>query len=266
MTTHRKLAGLLLALLLGTSGIASAQTIHLLTVADTNDLNIGTGTSGNTRRVADFVNRAATDMKVTVSRQDVSGNAFSCRKITEAIGLLNAAPGDVVIFYYSGHGFRTDANVTKFPELYCGEEAFSGGAPRLVDIVAELVKKGARLTIAVADSCNVLATQPLPPTPAGAIASVPVSREKQYRKLFFGHKGVLTMSGAIRDQFSWYMRDYGLFTNQLLQALDTATEPSKSGLWSEVLPLAMAEIKVPYGKGTIPQNPEKDDSRISAAP
>lgn len=262
MTLHRILAGLLLALLLCIDGIASAQTIHLLTIADSNDLNIGTGTSGNTRRVADFVNRAAAEMKVTVSRQDVSGNSFSCRKIMEAIRLLLAAPGDVVIFYYSGHGFRTDENASPFPELYCGEEAFSGSAPRLVDIVAALEKKGARLTIAVADSCNVLATQPLPPQPAAAIASVPVSREKQYRKLFFGHKGVLTMSGAIKDQFSWYMRDYGLFTNQLLQALDTATEPSKAGLWREVLPLAMAEIKVPYGKGTIPQNPESDN-RIS---
>lgn len=262
MTTHRKMVGLLLSLLLCTGGIASAQTIHLLTIADTNDLNIGTGTSGNTRRLAEFVNRAAAEMKVTVSRQDVSGSSFSCRKITEAIGLLNAAPFDVVIFYYSGHGFRTEENASPFPELYCGEEAFSGGAPRLVDIVAALAKKGARLTIAVADSCNVLVTQPLPPRPAAAIASVPVSREKQYRKLFFGHKGVLTMSGAIKDQFSWYMRDYGLFTNQLLQALDTATEPSKAGLWSEVLPLAMAEIKVPYGKGSIPQNPESDN-RIS---
>lgn len=266
MTLHRILAGLLLALLLCIDGIASAQTIHLLTIADTNDLNIGTGTSGNTRRVADFINGAAAEMKVTVSRQDISGNGFSCRKITEAVSLMKAAPGDVVIFYYSGHGFRTDDNATKFPDLYCGEEAFSGGAPRLVNIAANLAKKGARLTIAIADSCNVLATQPLPPRPAAAIASVPVSREKQYRKLFFGHKGTLTMSGSIEGQFSWYMPEHGLFTDQLLKALDTATQPSRQGLWSEVLPLALAEIKVPYGKGTtIPQNPESDN-RISAMP
>jgi Caspase domain len=265
MTTHRTLAGLLLALLLGIGSVASAQTIHLLTIADTNDLNIGSGTTGNTRRVADFINRAAAEMKVTVSRQDVSGNGFSCTKIAEAIGLMQAGPDDVVIFYYSGHGFRTDDNVTKFPDLYCGAEAFSGGAPRLVNVAADLAKKGARLTIVVADSCNVLATQPLPPRPAAAFASIPVSREKQYRHLFFGYKGMLTMSGSVSGQFSWYMPDYGLFTDQLLKALDAATQPSRQGLWSEVLPLALAEIRVPYGTGTIPQNPESESS-ISLKP
>lgn len=256
MKTHRTLAGLLLALLLAAGGIASAQTIHLVTIADSNDINIGSGTQGNTRRVADFVNRAGAEMKVTVSRQDVSGKNFGCPKIIEAISLIKAGPEDVVIFYYSGHGFRTPDNATKFPDLYCGEEASNGGA-RLVDIAASLAKKGARLTITVADSCNVLATQPLP-QPAGVIASVPVSREKQYRKLFFGHKGTITMSGSIRDEFSWYYPDYGVFTRQFLNALEAATQPSKQGLWSEVLPAALAQIRVPYGKGTLPQDPESD--------
>lgn len=258
MTTHRKLVGLWLALLLGCGGIASAQTIHLVTVADTNDLNIGSGTSGNTRRIADFINRAAAEMKVTVNRQDVSGKGFNCAAIAEATALIKAGPEDVVIFYYSGHGFRTPDNVTKFPDLYCGEEAFTGSAPRLVKVAADLAKKGARLTITIADSCNVLATQPLPPMPAGVIASVPVSREKQYRKLFFGHKGTLTISGSVSGQFSWYLTDYGLFTNQFLKALEAATQPSSQGLWSEVLPLALVEIKVPYGSTFLPQNPESD--------
>jgi len=253
------MASLLLALLFGCGDIASAQTIHLITIADTNDLNIGSGTLGNTLRVAEFVNRAAAEMKVTVSRQDVSGKSFSCNRIAEAVGLLKAGPEDVVIFYYSGHGFRTDDNVTSFPDLYCGEEAFTGSAPRLLNIAAALAKKGARLTITVADSCNVLATQPLPQLPGAATASIPVSREKQYRKLFFGHRGTLTMSGAVKGQFSWYTPQHGLFTNQLFNALDAATHPSKQGLWKDVTDLAGVVINVPYGAGTLPQNPAIDN-------
>lgn len=259
MTTHRKLAGLLLAPLLVCCGIASAQTIHLVTIADTNDLNIGSGTLSNTLRVAEFINRAASEMKVSVSRQDVSGKSFSCNKIAEAVALLKVGAEDVVIFYYSGHGFRTDDNATPFPDLYCGEEAFTGAAPRLLNIASTLAKKGARLTITVADSCNVLATQPLPPLPGAAIASVPVSREKQYRKLFFGHKGTLTMSGAVKGQFSWYLPQHGLFTNQFLNALDAATHPSKQGLWKDVIDLTEVVINVPYGTATLPQKPEIDN-------
>jgi hypothetical protein len=66
------------------------------------------------------------------------------------------------------------------------------------------------------------------------------------------------MSGSIRDEFSWYYPDYGVFTRQFLAALDVATQPSKQGLWSEVLPAALAQIKVPYGKGTVPQDPESE--------
>jgi caspase domain-containing protein len=262
MIRPRSFATALFAFILGAACLpmpAFAQTIHLITVADTRDANIGSGTAGNTTQIVEFVTKAAGEMKVTVSRQDVSGSAFSCQRIKEALDQVKPGSNDVVIFYYSGHGFRSEGSTSKFPELFCGQEAFSGGAPRLVDIASQLADKKPRLMLVVADSCNVLFTQPVPPLPAAAIAAVPVSRLKQYQNLFLRHKGTLTMSGSIKDQFSWYLPSTGLFTQQFVRALDAATQPNKEGLWSEVVQAAVVEIKVPYGTTTLPQNPESDN-------
>ena len=255
MTNLRRLA---LALLLSGTPAAWGQTIHLLTVGDTLDANIGSGTAANNKQITDFITKAAAEMKLTLSSQDISGTSFSCQKIKEAVVAMQAKEDDVVIFYYSGHGFRTQSNVSKFPELYCGEEAFAGKAPRLIDIASQLKQKGARLTITVADSCNVLDTQPQPPKGAGAIASLPVSRLKQYRSLFLRHKGTLTMSGSVKGQYSWYYPTNGLFTRQLIGALEVATQPDREGLWTEVLAVALTEIQVTLPSATVRQTPESD--------
>ena len=247
---------------LSASICAADPQIHLITIADTRDGGIGPGTSGNTKQMEDFLKTVARDLKVNLTRQDVSGTAFNCDQIKQAIKVANVGSDDVLIFYYSGHGFRSETNSTPFPELFCGNDAFSGGA-RLVDFADSLQKKGARLTITAADACNVLLTQPAPTRPVPEVASVPVSREQQFRRLFMKHKGTLVLSGAKRDQFSWYnvvanadMPVMGYFTKQFVGALDEATRPGKRGLWSEVVTTATKQINVQFYQTVIAQNPE----------
>lgn len=247
---------------LASAGCATAQTIHLITVADSFDANIGTGAAANTRQVEDFVKAVAFELRLPLKRQDIAGKEFNCQRIQAEIEALTAGNDDVVIFYYSGHGFRTPENITKFPELYCGPEAFSGGAPRLKEVATQLQDKGARLTIAIADACNVLISQPARPARPGGIASVPVTRVEPYRTLFLRHKGTLVISGSIKDQYSWYLPTTGLFTSQFVAALEAATRPGKQGVWTEVLPAALKEIKVPFGNTTVPQKPESESTIV----
>lgn len=250
------------AALLAASLAVNAQTVHLVLIADSDDANIGTGAAANSKLVSEFINRAAAGAGVAINRVELSGKLFSCQRIKDAVSQLAPGSDDTVIFYYSGHGFRTGGNNSKFPELYCGEEAFAGNAPALTQISRDLAKKGARLTIVVADSCNVVVSLPVEPKAAAAMI-FPRTRDDQYRSLLLKHKGVLTLTGSVKDQYSWYLPSGGFFTKQFLAALESATQSSRTGLWTDVLRDALREIPVPVGPTqTVKQQPESESQLV----
>lgn len=236
---------------------ASAQTIRLVTVSDSRDATIGHGAAENAKLVHAYFSQVAGVLGVPLTRIDVTEREFTCSNIRSALRSLPAASEDVVVFHYSGHGYRSDANLTKFPELYCGPEAYQGESIKLVDVTEELQRKGARMTLVVADACNVVVPG-VPGEPLGGVMSVPGGRADQFRKLFLKHRGVVTLSGAVKDQYSWYLPSGGHFTTQLLRALNEASAPGRTVEWSEVLDVATRQISIPVSGVSIPQKPERD--------
>lgn len=263
MTKALRTVSLVALLVTASLGVTSnAQTLHLVNVADTEDINIGVGTERNAQMIKDYVTSVASLLNFQLDYHLLVGSLFSCASLEDAVQGLQVNSADIVVFYYAGHGFRKKKSGSKFPLLYCDANP---PYPDLSNVAARIAQKGARLTIAVADSCNVV-SQESPPPIAGLGGQNPAAA--QVKKLFLGYKGVLIMSGAIEGQYSWYLPSGGYFTNQLMTALVLATSPAGTGTWKEVIDVATKEMEVlppvDSGDGTPPtpavmQKPQADD-------
>jgi hypothetical protein len=237
---------------------AYAQKLHAVLVGDTLDGSIGAGIVANLTNMNSLLHAVETEGQISVSKSEVKGSDFNCKAIMQAVDQLNPASTDMVLFYYSGHGFRRDSTQTKFPEFDCRRTADADRA-ELAAIVNDLVQtKKPRLILAIADTCNKQITASIPAPPAAAFAP---DRRTALQRLFQKYSGALMMSGAVPGEFSWYTVNGaplgGFFTNQLLRAINQKiVEEGEKVRWEDIAVDATKTIFIPGLAEPTYQNPQ----------
>ena len=238
---------------------AVPATLHFISIADSKDATIGEGAAANAKQLAAYAKQVATITTLKLNLVEITGSSFSCQAIEKAVSQLAPGSDDVVVFYYSGHGFApTDAAaMSRFPWLYCGPVA---PFPSLENIASRLKVKNARLTIVMADSCNVV----MPISAAAPAAPFEVSSAAQrIRTMFMKYKGSLIVSSSARDEYSWYRKTGGLFTTKLVPLLsDPPSEIANSKLWSEILKKTNPTVGSPSDPSYVLEHPQFDDSQL----
>ncbi|MGA7327274.1 MAG: caspase family protein [Rhodomicrobium sp.] len=251
-----------LIVIIAWSGIGVAQTkptLHLIAVADTEDGLVGKEFGLNNEEIKRYAGSLAGTTDLVLDVKEIAGKDYSCSNINAAVKNLSAQPNDVVIFYHSGHGTSPKKDISdkagsKFPSLQCTTD-LTAALPNLEDISNALRKKGARLTITAADSCNRLPEQEL--APLGKAAILPP--RNRIRTMFLNFKGYILISGASTDEFAFYKRnDSGEFTKQFLNALDYPPNVKPELLWQEVLDRASKVLPTPNHAATPPEPPMQE--------
>ncbi|MFT5885106.1 MAG: hypothetical protein ACI9IP_001566 [Arcticibacterium sp.] len=132
--------------------------IYLIAVANTLDESIGSSSKKDLDKVTSMFTTLADKMGIPFSSSIVSGSDFSKINVKRKIRRLSSNSSDIIIFYYSGHGFRFDEDVSKYPRmsLRMNRETQPLNRHNLeIDEVATLLKsKGAKVTIVISDCCN----------------------------------------------------------------------------------------------------------------
>lgn len=140
--------------------------IHLLIVANSNDSTVGVAAKKDMQTVEDFFKdltevMGIKDMQVT----KVHGNNFSRNNVLASLQKLKPQPNDIVVFYYTGHGFRTARTASPYPmfDLRSHPKQNYLKESLTTDTVAHLIKtKGARMSLILSDCCNWDPDMPLP--------------------------------------------------------------------------------------------------------
>lgn len=251
----RAVAAMLSAALLFTALPASAQTLQAILIADTNDASIGVSVKKDFENLKRVLQAVSTYTGMKLELQALEGNAVTLANMRTAVNNIKVGTNDTVFFYYSGHGFRTQASKSRYPYLYVSQQGQA-----FEEIIAALRKKTPRLLIAVTDSCNNLAD--LPVAAAMRSMSAPPDYKKTYSRLWLDAAGEIVIASSSEGEYAWGDDDVGgYFTKRFLESHDNQvniTSPTATPGWESIINTAKAVITTNFGGTAYKQTPIVD--------
>lgn len=156
----------------------------------------------------------------------INAPQFSRQSVLNAISKIKPASTDIVIFYYSGHGYREFNDESPLPKMILSNdytfENLTQKSLGIQAIVDSLSKKKSRFNLVINDCCNVECC-PVPspgqgkdPLISPKSIGLPVSTEN-FIKLFLEPKGTVVASSSMPKEYSvgnpekggfftWYLR------------------------------------------------------------
>ncbi len=197
--------------------------VHLVIVADTLDEYIGASCAMDVRRVLEsyqkIVDYIGTEMKVRM----VVGDSYSKRNVVSELKLLFPKKNDIVIFYYSGHGYRKETDNRRFPylDLRCkGHDDYLKETLNMEDIYHYIKKKGARLNFVMSDCCNsYVGESNATATPTPKKQSTPLTFDSDHlRMLFLKAKMSILATAADSTQRATSNNTFGGFFSYFFNA------------------------------------------------
>ncbi len=136
----------------------------LLIVANTNDPEVGSSAVLDVSRVVNTFDTIAHFMGIQMPKPVIiSGATYDKAHVQKAIRDLRPDVNDIVVFYYSGHGFRKKQDPRQFPYIDLRpkpDSTYNVNSLNIKDIYdsIRLKPKSARLNIVLSDCCNTIPT------------------------------------------------------------------------------------------------------------
>jgi hypothetical protein len=185
----------------------------------------------------------------------ISGNEFSKVNVDNAIISMRPAPNDIVVFYYTGHGFSEMKDNYRFPYLDLRDKSYQdyGGqyTMNMEAIFQKIKMKGARLNLILSDCCNNDPSQSQNMTsedPETKVSSIGWDKNKCI-SLFLNprRQSVLATAAQKGELSAGNVSEGGFFTSNFLQSLEkhigkvrTTTRPLEA-TWPSIISLATNE-------------------------
>jgi Caspase domain len=136
----------------------------LIIVANTIDPEIGKGCMEDIKSIRHMFKELSQHMEFNFLELLVEGADYGKQNILDAIEILTPGSNDIVVFYYSGHGFSYAKEADKkFPQVDLRShpastkiEVINENTQNLSELFEMVKSRGARLNIVIGDCCNSL--------------------------------------------------------------------------------------------------------------
>ncbi len=221
-------------------------TMHLICVANTDEKLIGGSCKEDMNRAVRTFNDINTFLGLDNDPviKTISGNKYSLKAVKDELKKLDPEPNDIVIFYYSGHGFRKPEDRRPYPYLDLRSKTDTAKKSYLVnslnieDIYDTIKKKGARFNLVLGDCCNNLVTQTNKtgdPISESKDAGLDWS-EDNVKKLFLERQSILA-TAAQEGQLATGNNNFGgFFSYFFMKAMEDNFSILKKNIsWKQIL-------------------------------
>jgi hypothetical protein len=217
----------------GLSPVEKSTKFYLLVVADTLDKEIGSACAKDMRRAVETFSALTSYLAIKFIPQTISGQQYNKENVQKAINNLKPSSNDIVVFYYTGHGFRTPENSRRFPNLKLknfrnDRKNFPDSISwikkdrqdnityslNIEDIFSSIKKKGARFNLVMSDCCNndIFSTNAIGTKPGKTKASGIDWSEDNIRVLFLNKAPMsVLVTAASTGQKATSNNDFGGF-------------------------------------------------------
>lgn len=205
-----------------------AQNAYVLIILMDSDVNISESVTkdGETVQKALEVLQSEGICQLNMKIVRSSERKVKTSDLIEWIGNLDPSEDDVVMIYYSGHGFVDEQN-----RHYLSFE--ESDAVARSDIIRRLNEIDCRLRLLITDSCSNLVSLPIPIT--ASPRSIGEKQDKKYyRDLFIDHRGLLDVTAASEGEYAWGNSTLGgYFTSSLFSSFKG--DGSRFRTWEDVI-------------------------------
>lgn len=138
-------------------------TLHLLVVANTFDKKIGKACAMDMRRAIKFFQNLKDFLGIRIVYDTIAGKRYNLAEVEKSIEKLkNAGSNDIIVFYYSGHGFRQKDDNSRPPYIDLrpnyDENPNNLNSKSLASIFEIISSMKARFKLVLSDCCNDLST------------------------------------------------------------------------------------------------------------
>ncbi|MEO5685483.1 MAG: caspase family protein [Chitinophagaceae bacterium] len=205
-----------------TKGLSQAEKntkLFLLLVADTLDKEIGPACNIDVVRTIETFKGLTDYLGIKFLPQTITGANYSKKNVELAISALKPAATDIIVFYYSGHGFRKQEENRRFPNIklktnHTSKQDVYMNSLNIEDVFASIIKKPSRFNLVMSDCCNndIETTNATGSKPGQTKASGIDWNETNCRSLFLNpaRMSVLT-TAAENGQRATSKNDFGSF-------------------------------------------------------
>ncbi len=201
-----------------------AAKMHLVMLVNSSIGDIGASCETDSRNMTKEFEDIASALKVDFRKYEVKGSSFTKDRALQVLNGLNPGSNDIVVFYYSGHGFRWSDQTDAYPQMDIRASPYTKLTAETTLSVSSvynlLDKKGARLNIVITDCCNSdIGINKMTETSFLAGRSYQTPHIEKLQKLFLATKGNLIVTSSSAGQVSWSNSvNGGFFTLSFLQA------------------------------------------------
>lgn len=223
--------------------------IHFIVVANTEDARIGTSVVKDVTNFYSQIKDVSVFLNVPLNYIEIKGSKFGKANVESALNNLKPGPNDIVIFYYSGHGYSNEQNTAQaYPQFDLRQSRFDDitvATLNAADVYNKIKAKNARLNLIITDCCNsnLGLLKPEGKNFAQTAKSL-MSWEKSFcYDLFMKSKGSILATAAKKGQYAYGNADLGgYFTSNIITAMEKHLSKfqNSSPTWQEIISEAQA--------------------------
>jgi hypothetical protein len=209
-------------------------TMHLILVAATQDESIGESVMTDANLVKKNFSEIAKKLNIEYKETTIMGSSFKKANIENAVDRLNPGSNDIVVFVYSGHGFRYDDDTDAYPRMYLtyGSDLSEKTELSTTELYNEIVAKKARLTIFLTDCCNSKAGVTRAEVESVAFGTRGTNNNVDIDKLydlFIDESGTIRATAAKAGQYALCDASGGFMLTSILNNIKSQTSALANG-------------------------------------
>ena len=221
----------------------------LVLVANTDDLSIGSTCKVDKDATYNTFSQLAEFLKIQFEPRLIFGKDFSKVNVDNAINSIQPGSNDIVVFYYSGHGFNDVKSSYKFPYLDLRDKSYQTyGDPytlNIEEIYQRIKAKNGRLNIVFSDCCNADPSQTNIVGSEGATtrsSSIGWNIANCWGLFMDQKKQSILMTAASKGELSAGTSAGGIFTFNFRESLEKLIGPFYNNVtWNNILVTAQKQ-------------------------
>ena len=223
--------------------VEQSTKLVMIIVANINDPSIGSSCMLDRQRVSGIFRKLTGLLGIRLDSVIISGPNYNKKNVDKALDSVKPSPNDILVFYFSGHGFRKPKDSRRYPYIDLRSKVdgtYMVNSLNVEDIYTQLKKKKARFTWVITDCCNTnvesLNAEGAPPPKTKALG-IDWSLENA-RSLFLDPEplSILTTAADVDQKASSNNQFGGFYSFYINQAIESQLSYfSKKVSWENLL-------------------------------